>query len=115
MACRIRNLTRHPLYVDLLGGETLHLPPGGVSGPLREERLVGNCYLREWTERGIARVESVRMTEVLETEQRAASPPDLGKKGKAERGEKGGPKKAGGPSGRRGGAKAHRVKESHHA
>lgn len=107
MACRIRNLSRHPLHLDLLGGDTLSLPPGGLSGPLREERLVGNCYLREWAERGIARVEPARMTEVLEAEKKAAaSPPESGRKGeaRAEQADKGqgggGQKKPGASKGR---------------
>lgn len=106
MACRIRNLSRYPLRIDLLGGETLHLPPGAVTAPLREERLTDNCYLREWEQRRLIRIEPARMSEVLEAERRAAAPPPAAgpegeaRAGPADKGQGGGQKKPGAPRGR---------------
>jgi hypothetical protein len=62
MACRLVNLHKHPLRVDLRGGETLVLQPGQTSLTLYEELLYDNCHLPGWEKAGwIARL-PVRLT-----------------------------------------------------
>jgi hypothetical protein len=57
MACRLVNLHKHPLRVDLRGGETLVLQPGQSSPTLREELLYDNFHLTGWEKAGwIARL-----------------------------------------------------------
>lgn len=48
MACRLVNLHKHPLRIDLRGGETLVLQPGQTSPTLREELLYDNFHLPDW-------------------------------------------------------------------
>lgn len=52
MACRLVNLHQYPLSIDLRGGETIVLPPGGTSPALLEELLYDNPFLREWEAAG---------------------------------------------------------------
>jgi hypothetical protein len=57
MACRLVNLHKHPLRVDLRGGETLVLQPGQTSPTLYEELLYDNFHLTGWEKAGwIARL-----------------------------------------------------------
>lgn len=72
MACRIQNLSPHRLALDLRGGEVLHLDPGQVSRPLREEALYGNIYLPQWQSRGLVRWLKASMADVLAIENPAA-------------------------------------------
>ena len=52
MACRLFNRHKHPLYIDLRGGETLALAPGETSRALLEELLYDNQHLPQWEAAG---------------------------------------------------------------
>lgn len=52
MACRLLNLHKYPMYIDLRGGETLVLSPGETSRALLEELLYDNHHLPEWEAAG---------------------------------------------------------------
>jgi hypothetical protein len=52
MACRLLNRHKHPLHIDLRGGETLTLKPGETSGALLEELLYDNQHLPQWEASG---------------------------------------------------------------
>jgi len=77
MACRLVNLHKHPLRVDLRGGETLVLQPGQSSPTLREELLYDNFHLTGWEKAGwIARLPA-RLTAATPAPKRAvAESPD---------------------------------------
>jgi hypothetical protein len=55
MICRIQNLSRHRLTLDLRGGAVLYVEPNQISPPLREELLYDNVHLRQWIAEGVAR------------------------------------------------------------
>jgi hypothetical protein len=74
MACRIQNLTKHRLALDLRGGEVIYLNPNEVSQPLREELLYNHSHLPRWLEQGLVRRMEAKMSEVLEYEKVAARP-----------------------------------------
>ncbi|HEX2330571.1 MAG TPA: hypothetical protein VHN74_17745 [Candidatus Angelobacter sp.] len=73
MACRIQNLSRHRLALDLRGGRVVYVEPNQVSAPLREESLYDNVHLRTWEQQGLARRIDASMDEVLEYEGRPAT------------------------------------------
>jgi hypothetical protein len=75
MACRIQNLGKHRLALDLRGGSVIYLKPGEVSRPIREELLYGHIHLPQLLAQGLVRRIDAKMSEVLEHEQRAAAPP----------------------------------------
>jgi|KBSSwiStaDraftv2_1062776.scaffolds.fasta_scaffold3699011_1 hypothetical protein len=52
MACRLVNLHKFPLSIDLRGGETLVLAPGQTSRALLEESLYHNQHLPGWEAAG---------------------------------------------------------------
>jgi hypothetical protein len=52
MACRLVNLHKYSLNIDLRGGETLVLLPGETSPALLEELLYDNQHLRGWEAAG---------------------------------------------------------------
>lgn len=72
MACRIQNLSKHRLALDLRGGRVVYVEPNQVSAPLREESLYDNVHLRTWEQQGLARRIDASMDEVLEHEGRPA-------------------------------------------
>ena len=52
MACRLVNLHKYPLTIDLRGGDTLVLGPGQTSRALLEELLYDNHHLPGWEAAG---------------------------------------------------------------
>ena len=52
MACRLVNLHKYPLTIDLRGGDTLVLGPGQTSPALLEELLYDNHHLPGWEAAG---------------------------------------------------------------
>jgi hypothetical protein len=68
MALRLMNTGKHPLTVDLRGGEALVLAPGETSPPLREEGLYGHPHLSAWVAAGVVQRLPARMDDVLEHE-----------------------------------------------
>jgi hypothetical protein len=72
MACRIQNLGKHKLAVDLRGGGVMYVLPNQISPPVREELLYDNVHLAAWEAQGLVRRIDAKMTEVLEHEARAA-------------------------------------------
>lgn len=68
MALRLMNTGKHPLTVDLRGGEAVVLQPGETSPPLREEGLYGHPYLSGWVAAGVVQRLPARMDDVLEHE-----------------------------------------------
>lgn len=81
MACRIQNLTKHRLALDLRGGDVIYLRPGELSHPLREELLYGNIHLPRWLSQGVVRKVDAKMADVLDHEKKAAAkvtPPAAG-------------------------------------
>lgn len=74
MACRLFNLHKHPLHIDLRGGETLILAPGETSRALLEELLYDNQHLRAWEAAGwVARLPA-RFAETQPPPPEAAAP-----------------------------------------
>ena len=69
MACRIHNLGKHRLALDLWGGKVIYVEPNQISPPLREEMLYDNVHLPKWLEQGLARKIHIKMAEVLEYEE----------------------------------------------
>jgi hypothetical protein len=63
MACRLVNLHKQPLRIDLRGGETLVLPAGQTSRVLREELLYDNFHVRDWEKAGLLARVPARLTE----------------------------------------------------
>ena len=74
MACRIQNLTRYPLTLDLRGGAR-HLRPYETSPPLREEALYDNVHLQELKRSGAVRELPAKMADVVAWEAGAGSAP----------------------------------------
>lgn len=68
MALRLMNTGKHPLTVDLRGGEAVVLAPGETSPPLREEGLYGHPHLSAWVAAGVVQRLPARMDDVLEHE-----------------------------------------------
>ena len=77
MACRIQNLTKHRLALDLRGGKVIYLEPNVVSQPLREELLYNHIHLPRWLAQGLVRKIDAKMAEVLEYE-KVATPSSSG-------------------------------------
>lgn len=75
MACRIQNLGKHKLAVDLRGGGVIYVLPNHISPPLREELLYDNVHLAAWEAQGLVRRIDAKMAEVLDHEARAAGHP----------------------------------------
>lgn len=73
MACRIQNLGKHRLALDLRGGGVIYLKPGEVSRPIREELLYDHIHLPQWLSQGLVRRIDAKMAEVLEHEKRLAA------------------------------------------
>ncbi len=73
MACRIQNLGKHRLALDLRGGGVIYLEPNEVSQPLREELLYDHVQLPRWLAQGLVRRMDAKMAEVLEHEKRLAA------------------------------------------
>lgn len=71
MACRIHNLSKHRLALDLRGGSVMYVEPNQISPPLREELLYDNVHLTQWVQQGLVRRITARMSDVLEHEGRA--------------------------------------------
>lgn len=71
MACRIHNLSKHRLALDLRGGSVMYVEPNQISPPLREELLYDNVHLKQWVQQGLVRRITARMSDVLEHEERA--------------------------------------------
>ncbi|MBZ5523731.1 MAG: hypothetical protein LAP21_15975 [Acidobacteriia bacterium] len=87
MACRIHNLGKHRLAVDLRGGGVMYVQPNQISPPVREELLYDNVHLPAWEAQGLVRRIDAKMSEVLEHEGRkpvaAAKPKASAKPAKA--------------------------------
>lgn len=75
MACRIQNLGKHKLAVDLRGGGVMYVQPNQISPPVREELLYDNVHLAAWEAQGLVRRIDAKMAEVLEHEGKAAGGP----------------------------------------
>jgi len=75
MACRIQNLGKHKLAVDLRGGGVMYVLPNHISPPVREELLYDNVHLAAWEAQGLVRRIDAKMVEVLDHEARAAERP----------------------------------------
>jgi uncharacterized membrane protein YukC len=75
MACRIQNLGKHKLAVDLRGGGVMYVLPNHISPPVREELLYDNVHLAAWEAQGLVRRIDAKMAEVLDHEARAAERP----------------------------------------
>lgn len=75
MACRIQNLGKHKLAVDLRGGGVMYVLPNHISPPLREELLYDNVHLAAWEAQGLVRRLDAKMADVLDHEARAAGRP----------------------------------------
>lgn len=85
MACRIQNLGKHKLAVDLRGGGVVYVLPNHISPPLREELLYDNVHLAAWEAQGLVRRIDSKMADVLDHEARAAKPPEKGKAATSEK------------------------------
>lgn len=72
MACRIQNLGKHKLAVDLRGGGVIYVLPNHISPPVREELLYDNVHLAAWEAQGLVRRIDAKMADVLDHEARAA-------------------------------------------
>lgn len=75
MACRIQNLGKHKLTVDLRGGSVMYVLPNHISPPVREELLYDNVHLAAWEAQGLVRRIDAKMADVLDHEARAAGRP----------------------------------------
>jgi len=73
MACRIQNLAKHRMALDLRGGRIVYLQPNEISQPLREEWLYENVHLPAWLQQGMARRLDAKMSEVLDYEAAVAA------------------------------------------
>lgn len=85
MACRIQNLGKHKLAVDLRGGGVIYVLPNHISPPLREELLYDNVHLAAWEAQGLVRRIDAKMADVLDHEARAAGRPVKEKPGESEK------------------------------
>jgi uncharacterized membrane protein YukC len=85
MACRIQNLGKHKLAVDLRGGGVIYVLPNHISPPLREELLYDNVHLAAWEAQGLVRRIDAKMADVLDHEARTAKPPEKGKAATSEK------------------------------
>lgn len=85
MACRIQNLGKHKLAVDLRGGSVMYVLPNHISPPVREELLYDNVHLAAWEAQGLVRRIDAKMAEVLDHEARAAGRPAEAKPAKPEK------------------------------
>ncbi len=65
MACRIQNLGKHRMALDLRGGRIVYLQPNEISQPLREEWLYGNVHIPGWLAQGLVRRMDAKMSDVL--------------------------------------------------
>lgn len=68
MACRIHNLGKHRLALDLRGGQVIYIEPNQISPPLREELLYENVHLPQWLKQGLVKKIDAKMAEVVEYE-----------------------------------------------
>jgi hypothetical protein len=75
MACRIQNLGKHKLAVDLRGGGVIYVLPNHISPPVREELLYDNVHLAAWEAQGLVRRIDAKMADVLDHEARAVRRP----------------------------------------
>jgi hypothetical protein len=75
MACRIQNLGKHRLAVDLRGGGVMYVQPNEISPPVREELLYDNIHLAGWEARGLARRINAKMADVLTYEAKVTGRP----------------------------------------
>lgn len=73
MACRLVNLYRQPLRIELRGGAIFMLAPDQHSPPLREEQLYDNPHLSDWERLGWLQRLPAKMSEVLAHEKSASS------------------------------------------
>ena len=73
MACRIQNLGKHRMALDLRGGKVVYLQPNEISQPLREEWLYENVHMPGWLEQGMVRRIGAKMSEVLAYEATVAA------------------------------------------
>ena len=85
MACRIQNLGKHKLAVDLRGGGVMYVLPNQISPPVREELLYDNVHLAAWEAQGLVRRIDAKMADVLEHEARAAGHPAKAKPAASEK------------------------------
>jgi uncharacterized membrane protein YukC len=85
MACRIQNLGKHKLAVDLRGGGVMYVLPNQISPPVREELLYDNVHLAGWEAQGLVRRIDAKMADVLDHEARAAGQPAKAKPATAEK------------------------------
>jgi hypothetical protein len=85
MACRIQNLGKHKLAVDLRGGGVVYVLPNHISPPLREELLYDNVHLAAWEAQGLVRRIDSKMADVLDHEARAAKPSEKEKAATSEK------------------------------
>lgn len=85
MACRIQNLGKHKLAVDLRGGGVIYVLPNHISPPLREELLYDNVHLAAWEAQGLVRRIDAKMADVLDHEARAAERPAKAKPAASEK------------------------------
>jgi hypothetical protein len=65
MACRIQNLGKHRMALDLRGGRIVYLQPNEISQPLREEWLYGNVHIPGWLAQGLVRRMDAKMSDVI--------------------------------------------------
>jgi hypothetical protein len=73
MACRIQNLGKHRMALDLRGGRIVYLQPNEISQPLREEWLYQNVHIPGWLEQGLVRRIDAKMSDVLAYEAAVAA------------------------------------------
>ena len=73
MACRIQNLGKHRLALDLRGGGVIYLNPNEVSQPIREELLYHHIHLPHWLADGRVRRIDAKMSEVFAHEQKSGT------------------------------------------
>jgi hypothetical protein len=85
MACRIQNLGKHKLAVDLRGGGVIYVLPNHISPPVREELLYDNVHLAAWEAQGLVRRIDAKMADVLDHEARAAGHPAKAKPATSEK------------------------------
>ena len=64
MACRLINLSQHPLRIDMRGGEMMVIAPGHTSRALREELLYDNPNIGDWERMGMVARVPARLSEV---------------------------------------------------
>lgn len=70
MACRIENLSRHTVRLDLRGGEVIVLRPHETTPPLRDERILRNVNIERWLRQRIIRRIDASMQDIRDWEQR---------------------------------------------